>query len=288
MKTIYIDVYFLINFTVDLLAIYFAAIFSKTPTTSARLIVSSILGGFVAVFAVFLPEIPTLKMVFSMLCLIFIAYFGTKRVSFRRKIKFILSFLIFEALVGGVVSLIWNFLDSNKNNIFSSGNGSSVNRKLLFFSLIVLLSIGVFKMIVLLFSNSESEGSVEIEIVFLGKTQKMEAFIDSGNLALDPMDMRPVILIKKENAQSILPQSIIELSDPDLLRRDVRKRIRLIPVTRGGVTHVLTGVKADCVRMVKNGKSEEISVTIAIDKEGGTYGGYGALIPSAAIENAKL
>ncbi len=284
MKNLYIDVYFLINFTVDVISLYFAAIFSKIPTTSARLTISGLLGGVVAVITVFLPEIPLLKMFISTLGLLIITYFATKRISFKRKVKFMLSFFIFEAIMGGVVSMIWNFLDSKKDAYYLESKGS-VNRKMLLFSLIVLLSIGVFKMIVSFFSNIESEGSVEIEIDFLGKKQRIEAFVDSGNLAVDPMDMRPVILLKKENAETILPENIINLCDPDSIRRDVRKRIRLIPITRGGVTHVLTGVKADSVKIIRNGESEEISVTIAIDKEGGTYGGFGALMPSAAIEN---
>ena len=143
-------------------------------------------------------------------------------------------------------------------------------------------------MIVSFFSNIESEGSVEIEIDFLGKKQRIQAFIDSGNLAVDPMDMRPVLLLKKEKAKYILPENIIELSDPDALNRDIRKRIRLIPITRGGVTHVLTGIKADSVKIIKNGNAEELFVTVAIDKEGGTYGGYSALMPSAALDNVTV
>lgn len=288
MKTLYIDVYFLINFTVDVLAIYFSAIFSKIPTTSKRLIFTALLGALIAVITVLLPEIPILKMMFSTVGLLLITFFTPKNVGLKRKIKFMLSFLIFEALMGGIVSLIWNILDKTVHKGVIDSGGGSVNRKMLFFSLIVLLCIGVFKMIVSFFSNIESEGSVEIEIDFLGKKQRIQAFIDSGNLAVDPMDMRPVLLLKKEKAKYILPENIIELSDPDALNRDIRKRIRLIPITRGGVTHVLTGIKADSVKIIKNGNAEELFVTVAIDKEGGTYGGYSALMPSAALDNVTV
>ena len=58
-------------------------------------------------------------------------------------------------------------------------------------------------MLVSFFSNIESEGSAELEITFLGQTKTISAFIDSGNFAKDPMDLSPVILIKKEVAKSI-------------------------------------------------------------------------------------
>lgn len=286
MKTLYIDVYFLINFTVDVISLYFAAIFSKIPTTTKRLIISAILGAFIAVAVVFLPEIAIVKFLAAALGLFLMGYIAPKPVTVRRKGRFIISFLIFEALVGGGVTFIWNILDRYLSSYFAGGTDMVVNRKMLFFSLIILLSIGVFKMIVSFFSNTESEGSVEIEISFLDNKKTLEAFVDTGNFAKDPMDMAPVMLIKKEGAKGILPQNIIDLCDPDLLDQEVRKRIRLIPITRGGSTHVLTGVKADYVKIVSGDKKEEIRLTVAIDKEGGTYGGFLALMPSAALDNA--
>ena len=143
-------------------------------------------------------------------------------------------------------------------------------------------------MIVSFFSNNESEKSVEIEISFQDKKTSVSAFVDSGNLAVDPMDMSPVVLIKEDVAKTILPENIINLSNIDSLDRSVKKRIRLIPVSSGGATHVLVGVKTDGVFVLKGEKREELRVTLAVDKKGGTFGGFSALMPSAALDNAKL
>ena len=286
LRTLYIDVYFLINLTVDIISLYFATILSKTPTTTRRLIIASVMGALSAVGVIFLPEIPLLKIIFGGLGLIFMGMITPKGVSFRRKIKFTMAFLVFEALVGGGVSLIWNLFDKYLSHFFNSADGGALNRKMLFLSLIVLLCIGVFKMLVSFFSNIESEGSVDVEISFLDSKTTVSAFIDSGNLAKDPMDMSPVLLIKKDLAKMILPENIIELSNIDGLERTVKKRIRLIPISRGGETHVLVGVKADTVRIKRGDGFEELRVTIAIDKEGGSFGGYMALMPSAALDNA--
>ena len=286
LRTLYIDVYFLINLTVDIISLYFATILSKTPTTTRRLIIASVMGALSAVGVIFLPEIPLLKLIFGGLGLIFMGMITPKGVSFRRKIKFTMAFLVFEALVGGGVSLIWNLFDKYLSHFFNSADGGALNRKMLFLSLIVLLCIGVFKMLVSFFSNIESEGSVDVEISFLDSKTTVSAFIDSGNVAKDPMDMSPVLLIKKDLAKMILPENIIELSNIDGLERAVKKRIRLIPISRGGETHVLVGVKADTVRIKRGDGFEELRVTIAIDKEGGSFGGYMALMPSAALDNA--
>lgn len=285
-KTLYIDVYFLINFTVDLLSLYFAARFSKIPTTIKRLIIASLFGALSAVGIVFLPENTLLKFVAAALGLLLIGFIAPKKITLRRKIKYIFAFLIFEALVGGAVTFIWGLLDRYISDFFNGFEGGAVNRKMLFLSLIVLLSIGVFKMLVSLFTNVETEESVDLEIRFLNKTAIVSAFVDSGNLAVDPMDMTPVLLIKKEIAEGILPVNIDQICDIDSLDRQIKKRIRLIPISRGGETHVLVGVKVDSVKIIKGDFAEEIAVTLAIDKEGGTFGGYKALMPSAALENA--
>lgn len=285
MQTLYIDVYFLINFTVDLIALYFASIFSKVPTSIKRLVFASVIGAFTSVFYILSPEKAMLKIIISLVGLLLISVVCAGRVRFFRKIKLTFAFLIFGAMLGAAVYYIYGVFDKYLYSYLSVESEGVQNRRLLLFSLIVLLSIGVFKMLVSFFSNSESAGACTLEIALFDKCIKTEAFIDSGNLAIDPMDMRPVLLIKEEIAKKLLPDSVIDLTDPDLIDKRLRKRIRLIPITRGGVTHVLTGVRADKVTVEDR---EELFVTVAIDKEGGDFGGYLALLPSSAIAGTGI
>lgn len=286
MRTLYIDVYFLINFTVDIISLYFASRLSKVPSSTKRLIISAFLGALIAVVTVLFSESTIIKLASAAFGLFIVGLTAPKKVSMRRRVKFLFAFLVFQALVGGGVTFIFGILDKYISGLFESSSGGAVNRKMLLLALIILLFIGVFKMLVSFFSNIESEGSVEVEISFLDKNTKVTAFVDSGNLAVDPMDMSPVLFLKKDLAKTFLPENIIELCDIDSLDRSVKKRIRLIPVSRGDKTHVMVGVKADNVKIIKDKKTEEISVTLAIDKEGGDFGGYMALMPSAALDNA--
>ena len=283
MRTLYIDVYFMINFTVDAIALYFAAIFAQIPTTVRRITLASVLGAVAACAIVLVSEILWLRLVLTVLSLIGMGMVGAS-VSGARRLRYIALFIVFEALVGGIVTFVWDLLDRYAYEILESSSGGPVNRRLLLFSVIVLLSFGVFKMLVSFFSKTRCEGSVLLEICFLGQTVRTEAFVDSGNLAIDPMDMRPVMLLKRRLAEEFLPQGVLHLSDPDLLDRDIRRRIRLIPVSRGGVTHVLVGVRADKVSVISDEGEQEVSVTLAIDREEGSFGGFDALMPSAALD----
>lgn len=284
MKTLYIDVYFLVNFTVDVLALYFSSLFSKVPTSVRRISLAALLGGAVASILVFLPDLPVLKLLLSFGSLILISHVATKPVSRKRRLKFSFAFLMFSALVGGGAYFLFGVLDEFFYDSLANVSGAAVNRKMLLFSIVILLSIGVFKMFISAFSSNQTERRVKTNITFLGKSLTLDAFVDSGNLAVDPMDMRPVLILKETYARELFSKDIIELSDPDILPKEVRKRIRLLPITRGGHTHVLVGVRVDSVSVGE--EMEEISVTVAIDKEGGDFGGYYALMPSAAISDA--
>lgn len=287
MKTLYIDVYFLINFTVDILALYFAAVFSKVPTNAVRVVLSAVFGALSACLITLCVKTAILKLAVAVLSLFLMGILGTKRVRLVRKMKFTVAFIIFSALVGAGVFFIWGILDTYVYGYVNSVVGTGVNRKILIFALIVLLSIGIFRILISLFSANEAEGSVEIEIKIGSKSVRAQAFIDSGNLAVDPMDMKPVLLIKRKIAEAIIPKSVIELCDPDLIDREMRCRIRLIPIARGDKTCVLVGVRADSVAVICGERTEPIRVNIAIDKEGGSYGGYDMLIPSAALGNVR-
>ena len=94
MKTLYIDVYFLINFTVDLLAIYFASRISRVPVSTRRGILAAIVGGISASVIVFL-ESELVSLLLSVLSLVLTVYVAAGKVSARRRGKLLFSFLPF-------------------------------------------------------------------------------------------------------------------------------------------------------------------------------------------------
>lgn len=280
MQTLYIDVYFLLNFTVDLISAFFALRLSKLDSSMKRLVIFSGALSLFSVLMIFMEQMLLLKYLLSCLVLIPSSFIIVYGVSFKRRVKYILSFIIFEGLVGGFASFLWEILDK----YLKGGEEVEVeNSRLLFFGVIVLLSVGVFKMIVSFFSHVESAGSVKIRIEFIDKVVTCDAFVDSGNMATDPMDMRPVLILKPTLAKKLLPSNVIELCDVDSIDKEIRRRIRLIPISGATGVRVLTGVRPDKVHVISDGGEEEIFVTLAIDKEGGDFGGFLALMPSVAI-----
>jgi hypothetical protein len=188
-------------------------------------------------------------------------------------------------MISGVVTYTYGLLDKILSP-FLADEFSGENRGAIMFSLIILLIIGVLRILIMVFTNSISEKSARMYIKIDDKTLELDALVDSGNLVKDPMNMNPVMFLKSGVANAIFPLEIMELCDIDKLDSNYKKRIRLIPVTRHGETHVITGVKVDEISAYnKRGKREALNVTVAIDKEGGTFGGFDALIPYSAVRD---
>ena len=90
------------------------------------------------------------------------------------------------------------------------------------------------------------------------------------------------MLLKKSSAEMLFPFGIPNFFDGDVPPK-YKKHVRLIPYERCGVKGVYTGIRPDCVVILSKQKREPVKVIIVIDEEGGSFGGYAALMPGAAL-----
>lgn len=283
MKTLYVDVYFLINFTVDILALYFASIFSKCQAKVHRLIVSSFLGALYAVVATVFIQNTKISLFLSSLIFVGMVIISSMGIGVYRKFKFSVAFFLFQILIGGLVYYGYCVLDRLfKDFEYSSAGGE--NKNLLVLSLIILLAIGFLKLTISFFGSVRSEKNAQISVVYSGKEYSFDALVDTGNLAVDPLDKTPVMLINSKLCMSIFG---FEISKGcfEANRLEFKKRMRIIPVSFGGNKKILYGMKPDSVFVTTKKRKENISVIIAVNNEENDFGGYDALIPFAAVED---
>ena len=288
MQTLYLDIYFLINFSVDIIALYFSVIFSGIPASVQRLLIGGFVGAVFACASVFISAW-IYVLLGAVMCVLSIVFIITGTVSAYRKIKFAVSFFAFQFLLGGFVNYFYGVLDKYLLPVFLSSNLEIGNRRLILLALVILLCISVLKLVSLFFASRCSQKSVCVQISFRGRCASLDALCDSGNLAKDPMDSSPVVIVKKRAVLHLFPELRDELfENPSLLTEidwSLKRKIRLLPIEKAGKSSVMLGIKADLVSVSygKTGKYEPISVTVAIDNEEGSFGGYDGLMPTAAI-----
>ena len=283
MQTIYVDIYFLINFTVDLLSLHLASVFTKVRASVFGMLVSAFLGAGFAVLLLFLPEKTGYFAAGTLFFFLVIMFFCTRGCGIFRKIKYIIAFLMAEVSLGGMVYFFYGVLERTvEEKLFDE---IKTNSSLIVISLISLLSIGVLKIILLLFRNNTSIKNVRLKVIIFEKEYFTDALVDSGNFAVDPMDMSPVMIVKTSFSKKIFPYGTPDISETHLINERIKKRIRAIPISTAAGSKLLCGFRPDAVFVLKNDGFEKINLTMAFDKEGGSFCGFDALIPCSALEN---
>lgn len=283
MQTIYIDVYFLINFTVDLLSIYFALNFMHISSNIQRIVVASLVGALYAVFGVIFISKQTLMYPIALIILVFIVLISAKGIKAFRRLKFGLTFVLFQTMIGGTVYFAYTALNSFLSDL--EVESEDKNRGFLILSMIVLLAIGVLKLVITVFSSAKSEKNCHLIINYKENSLEFDALVDSGNFAVDPMDKTPVMLISDKLADKIFGTDKRMFDFSKCILMEEKKKMRIIPLSFGGTKKILYGYKSDSVFVVGKKENERIKVVIALDQNNESYAGYEALIPLSALED---
>ena len=279
MKTFYIDVYFLINFTTDILALYFAASLNKIKSTVLRLILAGCFGSAIACVIVLFDLSGALFVaVFLSGIVITVEIFCPLETKIR-KFKMLFAFLLFETLIGGAVSFIYGLLDKYFYPMVSDQSFGAENRRLLLIALMILITYGLLKLVFVVFYSSKSEKNVRISICICGETEGVTALVDSGCFLCDPLDGKPVVIVKSNFVGLTRRFGDVSASES----AEIKRRVRIIPVRSLGAERILMGLRTDYIE-IEGRKERYENIVIALDNEEGSFGGYPALAPLTLIE----
>ncbi len=278
MQTFYVDIYFLINLTVDILALHFASLLSKVPISRPRLIVASALLSILACLkALYFDSSLIVGVISTALCSLIITL-KLKGISIKRRVRLVFIFIIINFLIGGIVSFLYSEL---KKIIKPDMLGEGVNRALLYFAIAILFMYGIVRLFISLFSSRLSERAATIRIELIDKSIKLECLVDSGNLIVDPIDSTPVVLVKEAKWRELIGDGQIDSLDID---SELKKYIRIIPIRRDSGMEICYGVRVDNAFVKHNKKEERVRLTFVMDKYEGSFGGYFGLLPASVLE----
>ena len=282
MRTVYLDIYFLINLSVDVLACYLCTKLLRIRASVRRLLLVGVAGGLLASCAVILESV-WIDIFGGVLFYFISSVLIARGASLYRRLCFSVYLLVVSTTLGGAVFLFYGMLENVRDKIFADVSSSPENKRAIILALSILIIIGAFRLFMLFFSDNGVCESARLGVKIGEIYFECEALVDSGNLVKDPMSLCPVMFIKKSTAEKYLPKELTELTSVDSLDRMLQKRIRLIPMTVGGKTRVAVGLRTDYVKHLQSG--EELELTVAIDKEEGSFGGYCGLVPAVALKN---
>ncbi len=287
--TVYIDLFFMINFSMDFLCLYLTSKLLSHKLSLPRGLFAAAAGGAYAVLSLLLPTgyIPSF-IIDALACIILclIAFFRPRE--WRRQPLYILVYTAVSMALGGFMTALFNLF--NRSGIFdglreSDGDGISV----WLFALLAAVSAALTLIGGRFFGGRMSAKEAELEITYGGKTAALRGMTDSGNLLREPISGLPCIVADISALSPILPEAIQRLaldksfSGFEDIPLEARRRVVLIPADTASGGGMLLGLRADRVSLTLKGKKRDADAVIALSRLSGLEGGAAALIPSCLM-----
>ena len=189
--TIYIDLVFFINLTMDLYILSGVKFLLKLQTKLYRIILGSIIGSS-SILLLFL-KLNTLELnIYKILISIIMTYVTFGKNKFFNKLFYL---YIISIIVGGSLYLINDSLGYKVDSFIFINNGYNINLIILLIisPLIIYLYIKEF-----LKFKKKINTTYNVIIKIKNKIINIEAFLDTGNKLIDPYFHRPIILLNKK------------------------------------------------------------------------------------------
>ena len=276
-QTVYLDLFFLINLSMDFLGLLLTAKLLSRRLSVKRAIMASVFGGVYACVSLVL----LLEGIVGLLADIFacgvMGIIAVPKRKFREILFFSVVYSAVSILLGGFMTVaftIFNKIGLDKLFGYDEGGGISV----WLFALLALIS-GVVSLVGgNIFKKNSSRREGEVCISYGGKSVLLHALVDSGNFLKEPISGKKCIVADIDSIKEIFPRGTDRSNwqSNDALA----ERIRVIPVSSVNGKGMLYAFRPDSVR-VNMGKGWcETDVYIAVSDLKSNAGGACALIPS--------
>lgn len=258
---LYADVLFIVNFSMDYVTLYLTSSLLHLKRRMWRMLLASSLGALGGVLCAVYIRSPLFTSIFGVLlcaAMTYAAYGSAPLFPFFRRTAAVWGS---GAFIGGVVTAA-----------ASCGRGIS--------GILPGVIVGGITAAVALsrFTGGGAPKSAEIEISLCGRSLKLTAMTDSGNLLKEPISGRPVVLLSDSAASRLVGTSALEAAE-EKLSPEFERRFRLIPYRTVEGAGMLRGFMPDRIAV----EGSECDAVFAVER-GGSYGGYEALVPAVLVK----
>ncbi len=285
-RTVYVDLFFLINFSMDFLCFFLAGKLLVRKTSLPRMLIASALGGIYANVSLLLSLGGILGVLIDVaICIVMclIAFWKNGGV-----IKNTLVYIATSMVLGGVMTAIFQLLDKAKlpfDAVDSDGISAWMLAILASVSALLCVFAGRF------FRRRTTKKTTRLTVCLNEKKKTLAAFCDSGNLLRDPISGKPCIIADADALRGTLPDSIIDLSLDDcntgnVTDTDILRRIRLVPTKTATGRGMIVCMRVDKLVIGEGKEAHEADALLGlcnIAELGTAYGGCLALIPTELL-----
>ncbi len=247
-ETVYADLLFLINFSMDFLCFFLVARLLAKPLPLPRALIAATLGGAYSVAALILDT----GIAIDILAGLFICFvaFWHKKDSIAALALSSGAFFLASVLLGGIMTAVFNGMNRADPPLDSFRDDGSI--PLWLFAAVTALSSLVTWVGGRFLRRRAQVTQAQVEIRLGDKKAVLEAMCDSGNLLRDTLSGRPVIVADVKHTAALLPAECggITKWDTDAIGRlpsSLAARVRLIPTSSVEADGLILALRPDSI-----------------------------------------
>ncbi len=277
--TVYGDVLFIINFSMDFLVLFCTSRILHIKQKPYRLVLSAALGGAYAVGALFINNnvVSVICNILVALFMCFIAYPKTRGLAY---VKCAALFCGLSLLTGGGITAAYVLLSKLGRGVDINSGAAPVlsDIPLGTFCVLGLISVAASYITGRIFGRGKEKKEISVQIVGARGKTTLKCLSDSGALLREPLSGAPVIITKPENIKDcVAPELYDALCSPDI--SVCAEGIRVIPSKSTGGDRLLCGFLPEHIYI--KGADRRAVVAVAHDVD---FGGFDGIVPSAITD----
>ena len=284
-QIVYIDIYFLINFSMDVICFFLASKLLTTVVSVKRELLASVIGAGYACVSL----LCTLNGIFSLLADLF-ACFGMCLVAIKRKgnlrevCEYTVVYAAVSIVLGGVMTTLFSFFNRIGLDKLLGSQEDADGISVWLFAILAIIGGGASLLGGRFFRKKSSRRNGEVKIHYGEKNVCFKAFCDSGNLLTEPISSKPCIIVEKREMEKILPYGIVKMirsGMADGLSEEEKRRVRVIPASTVGGDGLLYAVRMDDIQVNMGKGWSRSDAFVAFGSIGNNADGAKALLPSS-------
>lgn len=271
---IYGDVLFVINFSMDFLALYISGKICRCKMKAWRLSLGAAIGAIYGVLSLVIDVPTAIGMIFEAVMAVVVCLVGLWRGGAGALIGATAAFYAASVTLGGAMTMIYSKLSKYKSYFYSGGSILSAidDVPIWVFAICAALSFVISHMISSFEKRKSAISSCGARLELNGRKYELNCLIDSGALATEPISGTPVIFLSKK-------YSYITSDTTDGV---IRRGVYAIPISSVGGEGIVFAIRPDSVKIeTKSGYSERCAL-VAVGKEE-SYGGFDAIVPYSLL-----
>lgn len=283
---VFIDLYFLINVSMDFLCLLITGRLLHRRTRPLRMLLSACLGGGYAVGALLLSFGGLFGFAADLLAAMVLCAvaFLHRHEGIGRLLRTSLIFALVSMALGGIMTALYSLL--NRLNLPLEVLDADT------------LSVWIFGLLALVagaltarggrwMGMSQKTEAVRLSVVLFGTRVELSAMVDTGNLLADPISGRGVIVAERSRIAHALPSLLGGDRMPSedeilsLLRTDPRaaSRMRLIPTKTATGEGLMVAILPDSLTVYERGRHYSADYLIGVAALGTRAESFDALAP---------